>query len=77
MGSDFCDSICDYGKLHLDVYVVTNITKFRSFQYRLLQRGLVTNLQLAKWGIVSSELCSFCHQSVETLVHLFCDCFEV
>ena len=58
----------------MDIYKVTNITKYRSFQYRLIQRGIVTNTHLSRWGIISSNLCSFCHSEQETLIHLFYSC---
>ena len=41
---------------------------------RLLQRGLVTNIQLEKWGLVDTNLCSFCKIEKETLSHLFFQC---
>ena len=33
-----------------DIYRVTNITKYRSFQYRLLHRAIITNSHLYRWG---------------------------
>ena len=35
LGSDFCDGICDFGQRHLDLYKVTNVTKYRNFQYQV------------------------------------------
>ena len=63
--------------LHMDIYRTTNIPKYRSFQYRLLQRGLVTNVQLAKWGIKNSPMCHFCGICQETIIHLLWECEEV
>ena len=74
MGENFCEGLVDYGTKYRDIYKLTNVPKFRSFQYRLLQRGLVTNIQLKKWNIVVSELCTFCGTQKETVVHLFCQC---
>ena len=74
IGEELTDGIWDYGLAHLNVYKLTNITKYRDFQYRLLQRGLVTNIQLCRWGIKPSELCSFCGQERETIEHLMCGC---
>ena len=71
---EFCDGICDYAKQHLEIYRVTNVPKYRSCQYRILQRGLVTNIQLSKWGMRESELCSFCKSEPETTSHLLADC---
>ena len=77
LGTSFCEGLLEFGKLHLDIYKVTNVTKYRSFQYRILQRAIVTNIQLSKWGLVSSDNCSFCAEHQETMVHLFVECEEV
>ena len=77
LGSDFCEGIRQFGDLHQDIYKVTNVPKYRSFQYRLLQRGLVTNVQLYKWGIISSELCFFCGEAEESVTHMLVYCTVV
>ena len=74
LGPDFCEDICHYGKLHQQINQLTNITKYRSFQYRILQRGIVTNIQLSRWNVITSELCTFCGEQRETILHLFCHC---
>ena len=74
VGPDFCEGLLDFGKAHMRIYKVTNNPKYRSFQYRLLQRGIITNIHLKKWGILGSDLCTFCKNVPETLVHLFCSC---
>ena len=58
------------------IYLVTNVTKFRSFQYRLLQQSIITNTHLYKWGLKQSELCSFCTKERETILHLLVYCEE-
>ena len=60
-----------------DIWKVTNVSKFRSFQYRLLQRAIITNVHLFHWGMVSSNLCSFCNLAKETYCHLFIQCPKV
>ena len=57
-----------------DLLVVTNIAKYRSFQYRLLHRAVLLNTQLHKWGIVETDMCSFCHLQRETYTHFFVMC---
>ena len=74
LGQDFCQGIVDFGKLHKEIYSLMNVPKYRSFQYRLLQRAIVTNVQLKKWNVVSSNLCYFCVREEETLNHLFFEC---
>ena len=71
---DFCEGLIDFAKKHSDIYRVTNVTKYRSFQYRVLQRGLITNIQLAKWGIMENELCYFCRDDRETISHMLFLC---
>ena len=56
------------------IFSVTNVTKLRSFQYRLLQRAIITNIALCKWGIVSTPMCSFCHQHEESILHILIHC---
>ena len=60
-----------------EIYKTTNVTKYRSFQYRLLVRAIVTNIQLCRWKIRGDDLCSFCHKHQESYVHLFVMCKEV
>ena len=57
------------------IYVVTNLPKLRSFQFRLLNRALVFNTHLARWGIVTSPLCTQCIEAEpETLYHCLFSC---
>ena len=74
LGNDFCESLIDFGKQHLNIFKVTNVPKYRSFQYRLLQRGIVTNIQLHKWKMISTDLCSFCNDNRETVIHMLVEC---
>ena len=68
----------DYRQAHMDIYRCTNIPKYRSFKYRLLQRSLVTNIQLNKWDLIGDNSCSFCSQQPETVLHLITtQCQEV
>ena len=50
------------------------MAKFRSFQYRVLQRALVTNIELKKWQIKESDLCTNCGEFRETISHLLVEC---
>ena len=56
------------------VHVLTKCTKLRSFQYRLTNRILTTNVHRFKWGLINSPLCFFCNQYPESYVHLFFEC---
>lgn len=47
------------------------------FQLRITHRILATNHLLEKMKIMNTNLCSFCNEVVETLVHLFCRCAAI
>ena len=49
-------------------------TKSREFQYKILNRYLVTNSFLSKIGLITSPLCTFGEQENESLEHLFITC---
>lgn len=49
-------------------------TKLRLFQYKILQRCLVTNVHLFYYKIKSDSLCTFCKQERETIIHLLWEC---
>ena len=70
-------SIKSYEKHFANLYMVSNSAKHRSFQYRLLQRAILLNETLSKWGIVDSCLCTFCKLEVEDYVHLFVLCPKI
>ena len=72
--SELCENIYDFGRIHMNIYKVTNVTKYQSFQYRLLQRVLVTNIHMYKWNMIDNNLCTFCRNAPETSVHLFIHC---
>ena len=74
IGPDFCENIEEFANLHMDIYRTTNVPKYRSFQYRLLQRGLVTNVHLHKWNMIPNSMCTYCQSEVETVCHLFVEC---
>ena len=64
----------DWYKTYTLPYKVTRDTNVRWFQYRLIHRILSTNTFLYKIGISQNNLCSFCNNAVETIVHLFWEC---
>ena len=44
------------------------------FHYKILNNIQYLNKQLFRFGLVTSKLCSFYDQVVETLIHIFAEC---
>ena len=55
-------------------FSVTKDTKLQDFQYKLIHRILSTNSFLYKYGLKETELCTFCTETKESLVHIFWEC---
>ena len=58
----------------LNLYSLTNITKLRNFQYRLLHNKIFCNDQLYYWKKVPSQNCDFCQTTKQNIVHLMYTC---
>ena len=56
------------------LWKITNISKLRDFQYRLLLNKLVFNSDLCQWGKSENDQCSFCSSKVETARHILMEC---
>ena len=56
------------------LYRVTNVPKYRSFQYRLLHCAIIMNTHLMHWKLTTSDACTFCGVSRETYAHVFVQC---
>ena len=55
-------------------FLCTRESKLRTFQLKFLYRGIATNSYLFKIGIASDNLCIFCKELPETILHLFWEC---
>ena len=49
-------------------------SRLREFQFKLIHGIIYTNHHLFRFGLVSSDLCSFCEKEEETYKHLFYSC---
>ena len=67
----------DVNRYIRNIYSMTISTKLRSFQYRLLHHAIITNVQLERYGIKDSPLCTYCNEELETVKHLFCECKKI
>ena len=52
----------------------TRNTKLQNFQFKLSHRITATNSFLFKCGLKETELCTFCTETKESLLHLFWEC---
>ena len=76
--SDFTDITIDYLKKSLNnISKCTIEVKLRNFQYRLINKAIVTNIQLKHYKIKDNYRCTFCGRSKETIKHLFMECKRV
>ena len=61
----------------LKARTISNSAKLRYFQYRILNHKITTNVMRAKWDQNISELCSFCFNERETVMHIMVECPNV
>ena len=66
-------SLEEYCKCYNDLYRISNSTKLRDFQYRLLHKKLPSNKELHRWNIKSSPQCEFCRET-DSINHLLYEC---
>ena len=69
LGEDFNEGIWKH--FYSINFQSTIDSKLRSFQYKLLHRAIPTNKYLFQCKIKYSDLCYFCHETTESLEHLF------
>ena len=66
-----------WNQSYVKTMCLTNSTKLRFFQYRLINGYILTNVRVSKWDPQVDPKCTFCHQQDETLLHLFVECVKV
>ena len=67
----------DWSKIYSLPFKCTKESKLHWFQFQLLHRILPTNNYLHKIGQANSPLCYLCQQTIETIEHIFAECFVV
>ena len=70
----FNDPNLDWKHIYLTPIRATIDTTLRDFQYKFIMQIIPTNTFLLKCKISNSNLCDFCNNSIETVVHLFWEC---
>ena len=69
-------TIAEYQEAFKSIRKITQVTKCRDFQYRLLANAIFTNNRLYHWKITESNVCEYCNQCKQTPKHLLCTCIK-
>ena len=64
-------------KLRMSIFQICSLTKYQSFQYRMLSNRITTNSMRNIWDINVPPDCTFCNNAKETMIHLFWECTHV
>ena len=64
----------DWKNIHKHVFNLTKDTYIRWFQSRIVHRILGTKSLMFKMRIAANNLCTFCNNEVENIMHLFWYC---
>ena len=65
----------DWKNIYSAIFDICKDNILQNFQYHCVHRNIATNKYLLKCKYVPSSLCSFCNMAIETLDHLFWECF--
>ena len=63
----------EWKKVFLYIVSVKEV-KLKWFIIRILSRIIGTNIILKGMGVKSDDMCTFCNEEEENIVHLFCEC---
>ena len=63
------DTDINFSDVFCNLYLVTNDSKLKKFQYKLLHKALPTNTFLVKIGIKNSDICNFCKNASDSILH--------
>ena len=63
-----------YKRAFKDLYSITDISKLRNFQFRLLHNKVFCNDVLYHWGKVPSQCCEWCEFNKQNILHLLFHC---
>ena len=67
-------SFQDYKACFVNLKKITNHTKYRSFQFRMLHNAIILNDKLCRWKVLQENKCSFGCDEPETEMHFFVEC---
>ena len=58
----------------INIYQITDVVKFRDFQFRLLHNRIFCNDVLVHWDKSTTNICNFCHLVKQDITHLLLSC---
>jgi hypothetical protein len=73
-GQELGVQIDDWRNIYSSPFRTKRNTKLQKFQFKLSHRITATNSFLFKCGLKETELCTFCTETKESLLHLFWEC---
>ena len=71
---DLNEEIEDWETIYQKPFRAFRNHKYIVFQFKIAHRILSTNSSLHKFGLKETLLCSFCNETKESILHLFCEC---
>ena len=74
---DLNEEIEDWETIYQKPFRAVKNHKYIMFQFKIFHRILSTNSSLHKFGLKETMLCSFCNETKESILHLFCECSVV
>jgi hypothetical protein len=73
-GQELGVQIDDWRNIYSSPFRTKRNTKLQNFQFKLSHIITATNSFLFKCGLKETELCTFCTETKESLLHLFWEC---
>ena len=77
LGEELWEDTSQYAASINSTNKITNVPKYRSFQYRTMHRALVTNIHLNMWNMTTTNMCQLCNTQKETTIHMLFECEKV
>ena len=57
-----------------NIYQNTQFIELQHFHFKMMHQTLANNEDLYNWKLTDTNLCSFCHEQIETLCHIYLEC---
>lgn len=77
LGADVVLTYEQYMDCFKNLFKLSVLPKYQSFQYRFLHRAIFLNKQLKIWKLSDTDRCTLCEDNYETIDHFFYECVEI